>query len=78
VHRDLDAASVEIAIFIWVKRLYLLSSLQCDAYGVMISSDHALEAARMRRDEACGPGHGKSVACQARRVEVTKLDSGRA
>jgi hypothetical protein len=37
-------------------------------------ADHALEMARARRDEACGPGHGKSVACQTRQAEVAKLE----
>jgi hypothetical protein len=28
-----------------------------------------------QRDEACGPGHGKSVACRVRQSEVTKLEA---
>jgi hypothetical protein len=39
------------------------------------TADHALEAARAKRDEACGRGLGKTVACQSRRAEVTKLES---
>ena len=31
--------------------------------------------ARAKRDEACGPGHGKSVACKVRQAEVTKLEA---
>jgi hypothetical protein len=29
----------------------------------------------MKRDEACGPAHGKSVACKVRQAEVTKLEA---
>jgi hypothetical protein len=39
------------------------------------TADRALETARTRRDEACAPGHGKSVACQARQAEIAKLES---
>jgi hypothetical protein len=35
VHRDLDAASVEIAIFISVNHLYLLSSIKRDVDGII-------------------------------------------
>ena len=38
-------------------------------------ADRALEMARTKRDEACGPGHGKSVACRIRQAEVTKLEA---
>ena len=31
--------------------------------------------ARRQRDEACGRGLGKTVACQARQAEVAKLES---
>jgi hypothetical protein len=34
-----------------------------------------LEAARAKRDEACGRGLGKTVACQSRQSEVTKLEA---
>src|SRR5882672_5000443 len=39
------------------------------------TADRALETARIKRDEACGRGLGKTVACQARQVEVTKLEN---
>jgi hypothetical protein len=39
------------------------------------AADHALDVARTKRDEACGPGHGKSVACKTRQAEVTKLEA---
>jgi hypothetical protein len=39
------------------------------------TADHALEAARAKRDEACGRGLGKTVACQSRQAEVTKLET---
>jgi hypothetical protein len=38
------------------------------------TADQALEVARKKRDDACGPGHGKSVACKVRQAEVTKLE----
>ena len=37
--------------------------------------DQALEAARAKRDETCGRGLGKTVACQSRQAEVTKLEA---
>jgi hypothetical protein len=39
------------------------------------TADRALETARTKRDEACGRGLGKTVACQARQAEVAKLES---
>jgi hypothetical protein len=39
------------------------------------TADQALATARARRDEACGPGRGKSVACQCRQAEVAKLEA---
>jgi hypothetical protein len=42
--------------------------------GVRVA-DRALDTARMKRDEACGPGHGKSVACKIRQGEVTRLEA---
>ena len=39
------------------------------------AADHALEMARGRRDEACGRGLGKTVACKVRQAEVTKLEA---
>jgi hypothetical protein len=39
------------------------------------AADHALDVARSKRDEACGPGHGKSVACKVRQAEVAKLEA---
>jgi hypothetical protein len=39
------------------------------------TAEHALDTARSKRDEACGRGLGKTVACQARRTEVTKLEA---
>jgi hypothetical protein len=49
VHRDLDAASVEIAIFISVNHLYLLSSTQydvyCAIYHILPSVDYIIHAA---------------------------------
>jgi hypothetical protein len=38
------------------------------------TADQALGAARAKRDEACGRGLGKTVACQSRQAEVTKLE----
>jgi hypothetical protein len=37
------------------------------------TADQALEVARVKRDEACGRGLGKTIACQSRQSEVTKL-----
>jgi hypothetical protein len=39
------------------------------------AADHALDVACVKRDEACAPGHGKSVACKVRQAEVTKLEA---
>jgi hypothetical protein len=39
------------------------------------TADQALEAARGKRDEACGRGLGKTVACQSRQAEVSKLET---
>jgi hypothetical protein len=39
------------------------------------TADHALEMARAKRDEACGRGLGKTVACKTRQAEVTKLEA---
>jgi len=39
------------------------------------TADQALDAARAKRDEACGRGLGKTVACQSRQGEVTKLEA---
>jgi len=39
------------------------------------AADQALDAARAKRDEACGRGLGKTVACQLRQAEVTKLEA---
>src|SRR6266481_422547 len=39
------------------------------------TADQAIEAARAKRDEACGRGLGKTVACQSRQAEVTKLEA---
>ena len=39
------------------------------------TADQALEAARAKRDEACGRGLGKTVACQSRQAEVAKLEA---
>jgi hypothetical protein len=41
------------------------------------TADRALEAVRTRRDEACGRGLGKTVACQARQAEVTSWKPNR-
>jgi hypothetical protein len=38
------------------------------------TADHALDAARAERDKACAKGQGKTIACQARQTEVTKLE----
>jgi hypothetical protein len=38
------------------------------------TAEQALEVARAKRDEACGRGLGKTVACQSRQAEVTKLE----
>jgi hypothetical protein len=32
------------------------------------AADYALDVVRSKRDEACGPGHGKSVACKVRQA----------
>jgi hypothetical protein len=34
--------------------------------------------AQSKRDDACGPGRGKSVACKSRQAEVTKLEANQA
>jgi hypothetical protein len=39
------------------------------------TADQALEVARAKRDEACGRGLGKTVACQSRQAEVSKLEA---
>jgi hypothetical protein len=39
------------------------------------TADQALDAARAKRDEACGRGLGKTVACQSRQAEVSKLEA---
>jgi hypothetical protein len=39
------------------------------------AADHALDVARAKRDEACAPGHGKSVACKVRQAEVHQAGS---
>jgi hypothetical protein len=41
------------------------------------TADHALDVARTRRDEACGRGLGKTVACKVRQAEVTKLEANK-
>jgi hypothetical protein len=41
------------------------------------TADQALDVARGKRDEACDPGHGKSVACKNRQAEVAKLEANR-
>ncbi len=43
-----------------------------------LSADQALEVARAKRDEACGRGLGKTVACQSRQAEVAKLETKQA
>jgi hypothetical protein len=42
------------------------------------ATDHALDVARTKRDEACGRGLGKTVACKVRQSEVTKLEANQA
>jgi hypothetical protein len=42
------------------------------------AADHALDVARAKRDEACGLGLGKTVACKVRQSEVTKLEANQA
>jgi hypothetical protein len=42
------------------------------------TADQALEAARAKRDEACGRGLGKTVACGSRQAEVAKLEAKQA
>jgi hypothetical protein len=39
------------------------------------TADHALEAARAMRDQACGRGLGKTIACRNRQAEVTALEA---
>jgi hypothetical protein len=39
------------------------------------TADQTLDVARAKRDEACGPGHGKSVACKVRQAEVAELEA---
>jgi hypothetical protein len=39
------------------------------------TADQALDAARAKRDEACGRGLGKTVACASRQAEVAKLET---
>jgi hypothetical protein len=38
-------------------------------------ADYAANMARSKRDEACGRGLGKTVACKVRQAEVTKLEA---
>lgn len=42
------------------------------------SADAALDAARKARDDACGRGQGKTVACKTRVDEVGKLEAAKA
>jgi hypothetical protein len=42
------------------------------------AADHALDVARTKRDEACGRGLGKTVACKVRQSEVAKLEANQA
>jgi hypothetical protein len=42
------------------------------------TADQALEAAWAKRDEACGRGLGKTIACQSRQAEVTRLEARQA
>jgi hypothetical protein len=44
--------------------------------GVQTAS-RELETARANRDQACGKGQGKTVACKSRQDEVTKLEGAR-
>jgi hypothetical protein len=39
------------------------------------TADYAANMARSKRDEACGRGLGKTVACKVRQAEVTKLEA---
>jgi hypothetical protein len=39
------------------------------------TADHALDVARAERDKACSKGQGKTIACQSRQAEVTKLEA---
>jgi hypothetical protein len=39
------------------------------------TADRALDIARIKRGKACGPGHGKFVACRIRQAEVAKLEA---
>lgn len=41
------------------------------------TADHALDVARAKRDEACGRGLGKTVACKVWQAEVAKLEASR-
>jgi hypothetical protein len=42
------------------------------------TADHALDAARAKRDEVCGRGLGKTVACKVRQAEVVRLEASQA
>jgi hypothetical protein len=46
--------------------------------GVRTAADQALEAARGKWDEACGRGLAKTIACQSRQAEVTRLEARQA
>jgi hypothetical protein len=55
-----------------IRRQLASADRQTEGVG---SADHALDVARSKRDEACGRGLGKTVACKVRQAEVTKLDA---
>jgi hypothetical protein len=72
-----------ISIFALTNSLRVASGIAADqataradrqTEGVRMA-DHALDVARAKRDEACGPAHGKSVACKIRHAEVAKLET---
>jgi hypothetical protein len=67
--------SLRMASIIAVDQATIRADRQTD--GVR-AADHALDVARTKRDEACGRGLGKTVACKVRQSEVTKLEANRA
>ena len=74
---------VFVAAFALTNSLRMASIVSADQAAVRAdrqtegvrTADQAIEAARAKRDEACGRGLGKTVACQSRQDEVTKREA---
>jgi hypothetical protein len=77
------ALFVFISVFALTNSLRMASIIAADQATIRAdrqtegvrSADHALEAARSMRDQACGRGLGKTVACKVRQAEVAKLET---